>query len=52
MVLPFACRRLYVSLEDPREFIAALRDAGAAEAPREPVAAGTNSRPRRRKKSD
>src|SRR3972149_6619848 len=40
MVLPFACRRLYVSLEEPREFIAALRDAGAAETPREPVAGG------------
>ena len=54
MLLPFACRRLYVSLEEPREFINALRDAGATEAPREAVGAGagTNSRPRRRKKSD
>ena len=52
MVLPFACRRLFVSLEEPREFINALRDAVAPEPVREPVAAGTNSRPRRRKKSD
>ena len=52
MLLPFACRRLYVSLADPREFINALRDAVAPEPQREPVAAGTNSQPRRRKKSD
>ena len=51
MLLPLTCRRLYVSLEEPREFISALRDAGAVEAPREPVAAGTNSRPRRRRKN-
>ena len=53
MVLSFACRRLFISLEEPREFIDALRGAGAAEAPREPVAAGaTNQRRTRRKKSD
>ena len=52
MLLPLTCRRLYISLEEPREFIDALRGAAAPKAPRDPVAAGTNSRPRRRKKSD
>jgi len=53
MVLPFACRRLFVSLEDPREFINALRQAVTPQPPRQPVGAGagTNSRPRRRKKN-
>ena len=52
MLLPLTCRRLYISLEEPREFIGALRGAVAPKAQREPVAAGTNSRPRRRKKSE
>jgi hypothetical protein len=34
MLLPTRCQRLYVSLEEPREFMAALRQAGAvAEKP-------------------
>lgn len=55
MFFPLDCSRLYVSVEDPRDFIAALGKAtDAAEQPkREPVAAAANSRPRprRRKKS-
>jgi hypothetical protein len=55
MFIPLTCNRLYVSLEEPRDFIAALGKAGErAERPKkEPVAAGANSRPRprRRKKS-
>jgi hypothetical protein len=50
MLLPSACRRLYLSLEEPGEFIAALRKAAEPAPRREPVAAGAK-RPRRRKKS-
>ncbi len=51
MPLPASCRRLYLSLEEPRDFIAALGRATASEAAAEPVAAGATTRPRRRKKT-
>jgi hypothetical protein len=48
MLLPMTCRRLYLSLAEPRDFVAALHEAAAAKAPRERAPA---SRPRRRKKA-
>ncbi len=53
MLLPTSCERLYLSLAEPRDFIAALGEATAAGTPAEPVAAGPTApkRPRRRKKS-
>jgi hypothetical protein len=50
LLLPTPCERLYLSLAEPHDFIAALGEATAAEAPAEPVAAGAPKRPRRRKK--
>jgi hypothetical protein len=50
MLLHTSCDRLYLSLAEPRDFIAALGEATAAGAPAEPVAAGAAKRPRRRKK--
>src|SRR3989304_4639725 len=51
MLLPSRCERLYLSLEEPRDFIAALAKATAAGG-REPVTAGaTNQRRTRRKKA-
>jgi hypothetical protein len=49
MVLPTPCRRLYLSLEQPSEFITALQQASEPPAPRERATA--TPRPRRRKKS-
>ncbi len=49
MLLLTSCERLYLSLAEPRDFIAALGEATAAGAPAEPVAAGAPKRPRRRK---
>jgi hypothetical protein len=49
MVVPTPCRRLYLSLEQPSEFIAALQQATEPPSSREPAAA--TPRPRRRKKS-
>ena len=49
VLLPTTCRRLYLSLEEPREFISALQTAAAGQAQKEPAAAKT--RPRRRKTS-
>jgi hypothetical protein len=43
MLLPMTCRRLYLSLEEPRDFVTALREATA------PAAAAP--RPRRRPKA-
>jgi hypothetical protein len=51
MVLPVPCRRLFLSLEEPRDFISALQEATAAEAPRPPAAAAAPTRRGRRKKS-
>ena len=54
MLLPLPCRRLYLSLEEPRDFIAALQAAAAKQDRREPAAAGVDggtARPRRRKKA-
>ncbi len=51
MPIPASCRRLYLSLADPREFIAALRKAMATEAAKEPGAAGTTNQRRRRTKT-
>ena len=51
IILPTPCERLYVSVEEPREFIAALGRAIATDAPKEPVAPAA-SRPRRGEKSD
>jgi hypothetical protein len=48
MFLPMTCRRLYLSLEEPQDFITALREATAAEATPEPAPAGTRPRRRRR----
>lgn len=48
MILPTPCRRLYLSLEQPRDFIAALRKATEPPAPPKPAAA---PRQKRRKKS-
>ena len=55
MLLPTSCERLYLSLAEPRDFIAALGEATAAEAtaagaPAEPVAAGVTTAPKRRRK--
>ena len=49
MLLPTTCGRLYLSLEEPGDFIAALRQATEPPPPRERATAG--ARPRRRKKS-
>jgi hypothetical protein len=49
MVVPMTCRRLYLSLDEPRDFVAAVQAATAAERPPEPAAAG--GRPRRRRKA-
>jgi hypothetical protein len=49
MVVPVTCRRLYLSLDEPRDFVAAVQAATASEAPPEPETAG--GRPRRRKKT-
>lgn len=55
MLLPTSCERLYISLQEPRDFIAALGEATAAEATTagasaEPVAAGVTTAPKRRRK--
>lgn len=50
MLLPTRCSRLYVSLEEPREFIATLREAASVERLGEPLAAAS-ARPRRRRRS-
>ncbi len=53
MLLPTSCDRLYLSLAEPRDFIAALGQATAVEAPAAPVAEAVTTapkRPRRRKK--
>ena len=50
MLLPTSCKRLYLSLAEPRDFIAALGQATAVEAPAEPAAAGPTAPKRRRKK--
>ncbi len=50
MLLPTSCERLYLSLAEPRDFIAALGQATAVEAPAEPAAAGPTAPKRRRKK--
>lgn len=47
MLVPMTCRRLYLSLEEPRDFVAAVH-AAAAQAPTDPAPA--KPRPRRRKK--
>jgi hypothetical protein len=49
MFLPMTCRRLYLSLEEPRDFIAALRQAAEPGPSRNRKAAG--ARPRRRRKA-
>lgn len=49
LLLPLTCRRLYLSLEQPRDFIAALGEATGVQAPVDRAAAV--ARPRRRKKS-
>ena len=52
MVLPVPCQRLFLSLEEPRDFISALQAAAVTRAPREPAADGAApTRRRRRKKS-
>ncbi len=50
MLLTTSCDRLYLSLQEPRDFIAALGEATAAGAPREPVAAAATTAPKRRRK--
>jgi len=52
MFLPTSCERLYLSLAEPHDFIAALQEATSIDAPAEPVAAEATpqTRPRRRKK--
>ncbi len=50
MLLPTSCERLYLSLQEPRDFINALREATSIDAPAEPVAVGAPKRLRRRKK--
>ncbi len=55
MLLPTSCERLYISLQEPRDFIAALGEATAAEATTagasaEPVAVGVTTAPKRRRK--
>ena len=51
MVLPVPCRRLFISLAEPRDFISALQGASAAEASRPPASAAAPTRRGRRKKS-
>ncbi len=51
LLLPTRCQRLYLSLEEPREFIAALGKATATGAAAQPVAAGAATPRRRRKKT-
>ena len=51
MLLPTSCERLYLSLQQPHDFIAALGEATAAGAPAELVAAPTSRKRRRKKKS-
>ncbi len=50
LFLPTRCQRLYLSLEEPRDFIAALGKATATETAPQPVAAGAATPRRRRKK--
>ena len=50
MLLPTSCERLYLSLQEPHEFINALQEATSIDAPAEPVAAAPTARKRRRKK--
>ena len=50
MLLPTSCERLYLSLAEPHDFIAALQEATSIEAPAEPVAAGVTTAPKRRRK--
>jgi len=49
MLLPMTCRRLYLSLEEPRDFVTALREAAEPGPSRDPEASA--SRPRRRRKT-
>ncbi len=49
MLVPMTCRRLYLSLDEPRDFVAALRQAAEPKPSRRPKAAG--ARPRRRRKT-
>lgn len=49
LLLPMRCQRLYLSLEEPREFIAALREATEPGASRREAAAAR--RPRRPRKA-
>lgn len=51
MLLPITCRRLYISLEEPRNFVAALQAAITAEAAPSQEAKEAPSRPRRRRKA-
>ncbi|MCH8346145.1 MAG: hypothetical protein IIC87_04330 [Chloroflexi bacterium] len=50
MLLPTSCERIYISLQEPHDFIAALGEATAAVATAEPVAAGVTTAPKRRRK--
>lgn len=51
LLLPTMCQRLFVSLEEPRPFIWALREATeAAKAPLEPAEAGASGRATRQRK--
>ncbi len=50
MLLPTSCERLYLSLQEPHDFINALQEATSIDAPAEPVAAAPTARKRRRKK--
>ena len=50
MFLPTSCERIYISLQEPHDFIAALGEATAAVATAEPVAAGVTTAPKRRRK--
>ena len=49
MFLPMTCRRLYLSLDEPRDFVAALRQAAEPKPSRGPKVDG--ARPRRRRKT-
>ncbi len=49
MFLPMTCRRLYLSLDEPRDFVAALRQAAEPKPSRRSKVDG--ARPRRRKKT-
>ena len=51
MLVPMTCRRLYLSLDEPRDFVAAVQAATAAERPPEPEPTTAGARPRRRKKA-